>query len=93
MFIISEFQELVIRKLEEIASDVKDIKRQNRQILVQANSQAVCDERSYPPLPLKSLAEVEETEKLIRDRSQFQKLVFMKIQFKQYSFQIIIMYN
>lgn len=66
---------MVIEKLEEIAQDVRDIKRQNRQLLAQNEAGNYNDHGSYRPLPLKTLKEVEETENIIRSRSQFQKLV------------------
>jgi hypothetical protein len=58
--------------LETILQELKDIKNQNRRIIA-TNGDEI--EHMYPPLPLKSPSELEETEQIILDAGQFQKLV------------------
>lgn len=73
--LLPAFRELALAKLEELITDVKDLKRQNRQILGQIGIDSAVIIHKYPPLPLKSTVELDSAETAIRDPEQFQKLV------------------
>jgi hypothetical protein len=69
------FQEIVLQKLEEVAADLRDIKRQNREFFALSSSPTSTDCHKYPPLPLQTSEELSAAEECIADIVQFNKLV------------------
>jgi hypothetical protein len=65
----------VLQKLEEVATDLRDIKRQNREFFTLASSPTSADCHKYHPLPLQTSEELSAAEERIADIVQFNKLV------------------
>lgn len=77
MFIFIGFTETIVGKLEEVLSDLKDVRRHNRKLLTLLNPATASAglDHKYPSLPLKTTDELRETEEYIKDPEQFNKLV------------------
>lgn len=73
------FKIVVIEKQEELLSEVKEVKKFLRQLVVQNQDPPPAFDHKYPLLPLQNEEEFKLAEKIIVEEDQFKHLVHQSI--------------